>query len=111
MTDPSPTSNVLQTKGERLLVPPAVLVATGHEETVYLWLTHIGDRAATSSVLNDLITIRELHNVTVRFAATGGLIAKPLGIDEAARVREQLENIGSQVTLVRPDEAEAHFKS
>lgn len=106
MTVPDPIHDVFQTLGQRLRTPPPVIVATGFEETVYVWLTAIADPSATAGIFGDWITVGELRNIAAHYRATKGLVAKPLEIDAAKQLRERLAAIGTSVELVRPDEAE-----
>jgi hypothetical protein len=102
---PGSLAQQLRTQAERLRLPPSALVATGHEDSVCLWLTRVADAAATSEVLGGILAVGEAALVAARFATTGGLIAKELSIDDACRARDRLSEVGTKVVFVRPDEA------
>ena len=90
-----------------LTPPPPNSIATGDEEHVYLWLTHVQDAGATSPILEDWIAVGEATRVAEALAATRGLLAKRATIDNALDLRSRLLNVGTTVELVTCSEAEA----
>jgi len=95
-----------RTQADRLRTPPLDIIATGHDDSAYLWLTRITDAGSTANVLSGLIAVGEATMVAERFVATGGLLAKRLSVDDALAARERLAKFGTEAVLVRPDDAD-----
>jgi hypothetical protein len=53
-------------------VPPELLVATGHEDEVLLFLRRVGDADATVDVLRRILTVSESATILTTMASTGG---------------------------------------
>lgn len=87
-------------------IPPELRVATGHDEHVMLFLLRVGDAKATSEALMDVITLAETGAIMDTFNATGGLIRKRIPVDDAYRLKNRLEGVGTAVEFVRPDDVE-----
>ncbi len=85
-------------------IPPHFVVATGHEDEVLLFLVRVRDVDATVSILSPVIKISETNQIVKTLAATDGLLKKRFPIDEAKRLREELEAVGTNVEFLRPDE-------
>ena len=98
-------TTLTQTKVLRDKVPPQFVVVTGHEDEVFLFLLHVGDVAATVAILSEVISLAEGNAVVTTLAATRGFIKKRFPIEEAKRIRAELEFVGTSVTFIRPDES------
>ena len=83
-------------------VPPSLVVATGHDDDVMLFVIRVGDPAATVEALLPLFTLAESTFILDEFTKTKGLIHKRVPIDTAQRVREMLNDAGTEVEFVRP---------
>lgn len=93
------------TQAELGEIPPDLLVATGHDDDVMLFLKRVSNPEATTQVLMGVITLGETKSIVETLKSTGGLIWKRFHMDDAWRVREELESIGTDVEFVRPNES------
>ncbi|GEM_PF-2460531 len=91
-----------QTVLERL--PPNLQVATGHDDEVYIFLRRVTDANATMQVIMPTIKLSQASLITQELEATGGLIKQRYHIDDAYRLKDDLETVGTEVEFVRPDE-------
>jgi hypothetical protein len=85
-------------------IPPDLMIATGHDDNVTVFVVRVGDPAVTVDALLPLITMTESAFILEEFAKTKGLIRKPMPIDDAQRVKESLTEAGTEVEIVRPIE-------
>ena len=83
-------------------IPPGLMIATGHEEDVTVFVVRVGDPTATVSAMLPLITMAESKFILEEYARTKGLIHKRIPIDAAQRLRESLDYAGTEVELIRP---------
>lgn len=96
-----------QTDARLEKIPPEILVATGHDDHVMLFLVHVRDANATVSVLMSVITLAESNSILKSLAETGGLIRKRFSVDAAQQLKTTLSDVGTDVELVRPVENSA----
>lgn len=87
-------------------IPPGLRVATGHDEEVMLFLLRVGDARATTETLMDVISLSEADSILTTLMATPGLIRKRFHIEEAYRLKDRLDSVGTAVEFIRPDDGE-----
>ncbi len=83
-------------------IPPGFIIATGHDDDVMVFAVRVGDPTATVSALLPLLTMTKSNFVLGEFARTKGLIRKRISIDAAQRLRETLNDAGTEIEFVRP---------
>ena len=91
-----------QTKAEMAKVPPELLVATGHEDLVMIFLLRIGDSHETAKCLGELITLAEIESVMDNLRRTRGLIKKWIDIDTAQQLKKRLSDASTEIEFVLP---------
>ena len=91
-----------QTKAQRAKLPPSLLIATGLDDHVMIFLLRIGDANATANAFLGVITMAESGDVIDCLAETSGLIKKRLEIDIAQGLKETLANADTDIEFVRP---------
>jgi hypothetical protein len=87
-------------------IPPELRVATAHDDHVMIFLLRVGDANATTETLMGVITLAEADSIVKTLNATRGLIRIRFPIDEAYRLKDQLETAGTTVEFIRPDDVE-----
>ncbi len=85
-------------------IPPELQIATGHDDRVMLFIVQVGDAQAATETLMEVITLSQADSILDGFRTTRGLIRKPFHIDDANRLKDQLELTGTIVQFIRPDE-------
>ena len=95
-------SMIPQTQAALARIPPQYIIATGHDDNVMLFITHVGDVQGTIDVLFFVISLAECDSLTTTLAETGGLIEKLLPFDTAMEIKRNLEDVGTDAELVLP---------
>ena len=93
-----------QTQAVLERLPPQFLVATGHEDEVFIFLLRVRDADATMRIMMPVIRLSQATLIAEALAATGGLIKKRFHIDDAYRLKDELEAVGTRIEFIRPDE-------
>ncbi len=93
-----------QTDASLAQLPPDLLIATGYEDEVLLFLVRIGNADAAIRVLMSVNKLSEASSIATTLAATNGLINKRFHIDAAQRLKLDLEAVDTSVEFIRPDE-------
>ncbi|MHB0961551.1 MAG: hypothetical protein ACYC0X_26535 [Pirellulaceae bacterium] len=94
--------DVPETDARLARIPPSLVVATGHDDDVMLFVIRVGDPAATLKTLLSLFTLAESAFILDEVARTKGLIHKRIPIDAAQWARETLRDAGTEVEFLQP---------
>jgi hypothetical protein len=94
---------ITQTEPRRQRLPPRIRTAIGIDDTVYVYLTAVGDAEATARVIAQYVLVRELEMVVRYLGETTGLIYKALPVETARQMVDQFQAARTEAVLLRPD--------
>jgi hypothetical protein len=92
-----------QAEPRRQRLPPQIRTAIGIDDTVYVYLTAVGDAEATALVIAQHVLVRELDGIVRYLGETTGLVYKAFPVETAREIIEQFQLARTEAVLLRPD--------